>query len=130
MFIHFQNLEFIYSPIYIHTLELKVFKFYTLLGFPELHKNYIGNNTTYHGNSPYPESLKSDAVAWFCTQAFSYLIVQMPCLVVSFSAALGKQGLVVDFDQLPLGAIAEVSEKPSSAQILKITVTTNTPKKQ
>lgn len=55
-------------------------------------------------------------------QAVLYLIVQVPCLVVSFGTVLGKQGLVVDFDQLPLRAIAEVSKKPISAQILKIRI--------
>lgn len=37
--------------------------------------------------------------------------MQVPCLVISFAAAFGEQRPVVDFDQLPLRAIAEVPEK-------------------
>lgn len=40
-----------------------------------------------------------------------YLVVQVPRLIVLLSAPPGEDGLVVYLDELPLGAVAEVSEK-------------------
>lgn len=45
---------------------------------------------------------------------FFYLVMKVPRLVVALRAPSCKHRLVVDFDKLPFGAMAEMAEKPTN----------------
>lgn len=49
----------------------------------------------------------------------SYLVVQVPGLVVFLRALPAEDGLVVDLDQLPFRAVAEVPKKAARGQRAK-----------
>lgn len=44
----------------------------------------------------------------------------MPCLIISIHAPPAEEALVVDFDQLPVRPMAEVSEKSGEKKFTKL----------